>query len=95
MRLDGRVNGMALAERDRLILDIERGWWLEGHSKTQVVRERLRLSLTRYNQLLGALVDRKDAEEYDPLVVRRIRRARQQRRYEALAPRPGNMWRDR
>lgn len=79
---------MALGERDRLILDIERGWWLDGRSKTEVVRSRLRLSLTRYNQLLGALVEQREAEEYDPLVVRRLRRAKQQKRWLSPGSRP-------
>ena len=81
---------MALAERDRLILDVERGWWLEGQTKTEVVRARLRLSLSRYNQLLGALLERADAEEYDPLVVRRLRRAKQRRRWAAMGGRPAD-----
>jgi hypothetical protein len=84
MRLDGRVNRMALGERDRLILEIERGWWLEGGNKTDIVRSRLALSLSRYNQLLRALVDRTDAEEYDPLVVRRLRRAKRRRDLAAM-----------
>jgi hypothetical protein len=79
---------MALGERDRLILDIERGWWLDGRSKTEIVRSQLRLSLARYNQLLGALVEQREAEEYDPLVVRRLRRAKQQRRWASGGSRP-------
>lgn len=86
---------MALGERDRLILDIERGWWLEGRSKTEIVRSRLRVSLSRYNQLLGALVDCQEAEEYDPLVVRRLRRAKQRRRWAAMGASPANDRRDR
>lgn len=86
---------MPLGERDRQILDIERGWWLEGQSKTEIVRSRLRVSLSRYNQLLGALVERKDAEEYDPLVVRRLRRAKQRRRSAALGARPADGRHDR
>ncbi len=71
---------MALRERDREILDVERGWWLEGRTKSEVVRTRLGLSLARYNQLLGGLVEDAEAESYDPLLVRRLRRARYERR---------------
>lgn len=81
---------MALGERERRILDIERGWWLDGRSKTEVVRAQLRVSLTRYNQLLAQLLDKREAEDYDPLVVRRLRRAKQKKRWAALGARPAN-----
>jgi hypothetical protein len=74
---------MALCERDRAVLDLERTWWQEGATKSQVVKGRLGLSLSRYNQLLGQLVGRKDAEEYDPLLVRRLRRAKFRQRWRA------------
>lgn len=72
---------MALCERDRAVLDLERTWWLEAGTKSQVVKGRLGLSLSRYNQLLGKLLASKDAEDYDPLLVRRLRRAKLQRRW--------------
>ena len=85
---------MALRERDRVVLDIERGWWLDGRSKTEIVRARLRMSLSRYNQLLGELLANADAEAYDPLVVRRIRRARERRRGAMMGapPASGRRW---
>ena len=81
---------VALCERDRVVLDIERTWWLDGRSKTEVVRARLRVSLARYNQLLGGLVGNKDAEDYDPLVVRRLRRARERRRWAMMGAQPAS-----
>jgi len=82
------VGRMALRERDRMVLDIERSWWLEGRSKAEIVRGRLRMSLSRYNQLLGELLTNKDAELYDPLVVRRLRRARDRRRLAMMGAPP-------
>jgi hypothetical protein len=79
---------MGLCERERLLLDIERTWWLEGRSKTEVVKARLRLSLSRYNRLLADLLGNEEAESYDPLVVRRLRRARERRRWAATGARP-------
>jgi hypothetical protein len=79
---------MALCERDRTVLDIERTWWLDGRSKAEVVGARLSLSLSRYKQLLGQLVATEEAEAYDPLVVRRLRRARERRRWAAMGVRP-------
>jgi hypothetical protein len=75
---------VALCERDRVVLDIERTWWLDGRTKTDVVKARLRVSLSRYNQILSQLLSSREAEAYDPLVVRRLRRARQRRRWATM-----------
>lgn len=71
---------MALSDRDRAILDLERSWWLEPGSKEDAIRSRVGLSPTRYYQLLGGLLDRPEAEAHDPMVVRRLRRSRDLRR---------------
>lgn len=71
---------MALSDRDKAILDFERSWWRQPGPKEAAIREQLNLSATRYYQLLGALVDSADADAYDPLVVRRLRRVRDRRR---------------
>lgn len=73
---------MALTERDRAILDFERSWWSEEGPKELAIRERFELSTTRYSQILGELLDTEEALEYDPLVVRRLRRMRDRRRRE-------------
>lgn len=74
------LDGMALTERERAILDFERGWWTETGSKETAIRERFELSTTRYYQILGHLLDSPEALEYDPLGVRRLRRDRDRRR---------------
>jgi hypothetical protein len=79
---------VALCERDRAVLDVERTWWLDGRSKADVVRARLRVSLSRYNEILRRLLGSQDAEAYDPLVVRRLRRARERRRWATLGLQP-------
>jgi hypothetical protein len=71
---------MTLTERERAILEFERSWWTEPGPKELAIRERFDLSATRYYQLLGELVDSDDALEYDPLVIRRLRRIRDRRR---------------
>lgn len=71
---------MALSDRDRAILDFEREWWTLGSSKEAAIRARFALSPTRYYQLLAALIDTEEALAYDPLLVRRLRRMREQRR---------------
>ena len=72
--------GMELTPRERAILDLERSWWAQPGSKEQAIREQLGLSATRYYQLLAELLDNDDALAHDPLVIRRLRRVRDQRR---------------
>jgi hypothetical protein len=79
---------MALTDRDREILDFERSWWTEPGPKDTAIRARFELSGTRYYQLLTELVDDPDALAYDPLLVRRLRRARDRRRRARVEGRP-------
>jgi hypothetical protein len=76
----GRLPQMALSERDKAILDFERSWWAEPGPKELAIRQRFDLSATRYYQVLGALIESQEAADYDPLVVRRLRRLRDRRR---------------
>jgi hypothetical protein len=71
---------MGLSERDAAILDLERTWWTTPGTKEALVRERLDMSLRAYRKVLGGLLDDPDALAHDPLVVRRLRRVREQRR---------------
>ncbi len=76
----GSLARMPLTERDQAILDFERTWWTEPGTKAAAIQDRFRLSPTRYYQLLGNLVGTSDAVAYDPLVVRRLRKVRSNRR---------------
>jgi Protein of unknown function (DUF3263) len=73
-------DSVGLSERECAILDFERMWWTEPGPKEAAIRARFGLSPTRYYQLLGGLIDSPDADTYDPLVVRRLRRVRDRRR---------------
>jgi hypothetical protein len=79
---------MGLTDRDRAILDFERSWWTQSGPKDTAIRERFELSGTRYYQLLTELIDDPDALEYDPLLVRRLRRLRERRRRARVEGRP-------
>ena len=81
--------GSNLTERERAILDFERQWWRYAGSKEQAVRELCDMSATRYYQLLNALIDRPDAVEYDPMLVKRLRRMRATRQKQRTARRLG------
>lgn len=71
---------MALTERERAVLELERCWWQLPGSKESAIRERVGLSATRFYEVLAALADSPDALVHDPLVVLRLRRARDRRR---------------
>ncbi|HLI00153.1 MAG TPA: DUF3263 domain-containing protein [Acidimicrobiales bacterium] len=71
---------MGLSERERAILDFEGSWWTREGPKQAAIRSTLGLSPTAYYRVLGALADREEAEAYDPLLVRRLRRQRDSRR---------------
>ena len=71
---------MELTDRDRSILDFERSWWTESGPKEAAIRERFELSAARYYQILGELLEDTEAMQYDPLLVRRLRRMRDARR---------------
>ena len=79
---------MTLSDRDRAILDFERSWWTEAGPKDTAIRDRFELSGTRYYQLLTDLIDDQDALDYDPLLIRRLRRARDRRRRARVEGRP-------
>ena len=77
---DGQAVGVALTDQERAILDFERSWWTVDGVKEALIEERLGLTSSRYYRQLNELLDRQDALEHDPLVVRRLRRLRERRR---------------
>ncbi|MET9794589.1 DUF3263 domain-containing protein [Nocardiopsis alba] len=83
---DGRS---ALAEREQRILAFERQWWKFEGSKEQAIRDEFGFSATRYYQLLNGLVDRPEAEAFDPMTVKRLRRLRADRQRQRNARRLG------
>ena len=78
-----------LSARDQEILAFERQWWKYAGAKEQAIRELFDMSATRYYQVLNALIDREDALAFDPLLVKRLRRLRDQRQRSRSARRLG------
>ena len=85
----GQETAAGLSQRDRDILEFERHWWKYAGAKEQAVREKFDMSSTRYYQVLNALIDRPEALEADPLLVRRLRRLRASRQRPRSARRLG------
>ena len=67
-------------ERDRAILDFEREWWQHPGAKEDAIRQTFGLSPARYYQVLGKLMDSEAALAYDPMLVKRLQRVRDDRR---------------
>jgi hypothetical protein len=68
-----------LDERDRAILDFEREWWERTGAKEDAIRQNFGLSPARYYQVLGTIMASADALAYDPELVNRLQRVRQER----------------
>ena len=68
-----------LTDRDRAILTLEAASPRHGGMKEETIREKLGMSSARYYQLLGRLIETEAALEFDPLLVRRLRRIRDSR----------------
>ncbi|MEP6479585.1 MAG: DUF3263 domain-containing protein [Rhodoglobus sp.] len=68
-----------LADRDRRILEFERQWWRHAGAKEEAIRSEFGLSAARYYQLLNAVIDSPAAVRHDPMLVKRLQRARDAR----------------
>ncbi len=67
---------MPLSDRDRAFLAFEAEWRRHGGAKEEAIRAEFDLPPARYYQLLGRLIDTGEALAHDPMLVRRLRRAR-------------------
>jgi Protein of unknown function (DUF3263) len=76
----GMTAGDGLTARERTVLELERGWWKYAATKDQAVREQTGMTWSEYHPFLNALLDRPEALEHDPLLVKRLRRLRSARR---------------
>lgn len=76
-----------LTQREREILAFERQWWKYPGLKEQAIHELFNVSPTRYYQLVNRLIDKREALEADPMLVKRLRRLRSGRQRARSAPR--------
>ena len=68
-----------LSDRDRAMLAFEAGWTRHSASKDEAIRDAFAMSAARYYQLLNAVIDSPAAVRHDPMLVRRLLRARDDR----------------
>ena len=88
-RGESSAGASGLSDFERRILEFERQWWRFAGAKEQAIRDRFDLSATRYYQTLNRLLDSPAALEFDPLLVKRLRRLREQRQRARTARRLG------
>lgn len=81
---------MGLTSRERSLIDFERAWWCQDddESKASGIRRRLEMSPSNYWATLERLLDSPDALTYDPLLMRRLRRRRNERRRARFVSEP-------
>jgi hypothetical protein len=68
-----------LSDLESRILEFEASWWRFAGAKESAIKDLFDLSPPRYYQLLNDLIDREDALEAHPMLVKRLRRLRQAR----------------
>ena len=69
-----------LTDLERAMLEFERSWWLGPLPRDVAVGETFALTVDEYDVRIDELIDSEAALEFDPLVVRRLRRLRDRRR---------------
>jgi hypothetical protein len=71
--------GSKLTDLETRILDFERNWWRFAGAKETAIKDLFDMTAPRYYQLLNDLIDRDDALEASPMLVKRLRRLREAR----------------
>jgi hypothetical protein len=65
-----------LTVRHREMLAFEAQWWRHDVGRETAIWQLFGISPTRYRQILNVVIEWPEALEADPLLVRRLRRAR-------------------
>jgi hypothetical protein len=70
----------SLTPVEMTVIAFERQWWKHLGAKEQAVHDQLALSATRYYQIRNRVMDNPAAFEFDPQLISRLRRIREQGR---------------
>lgn len=74
-----------LSDLEQQVLEFERQWWKLPMAKEHAIADTFSMTGPAYYQMLNALIDRQAALAADPLLVKRLRRMRAQRREQRNA----------
>jgi hypothetical protein len=69
-----------LTDLEKDILVFEQSWVHRPEVKDEAIRQELSISPTAYYRTLSALLDSRAALEFDPMLIKRLQREREQRR---------------
>lgn len=75
-----------LTDHDKQLLAFAGGWWKYPGARDNAIRQQFGMTPTRYYQALNTLLDRPAAYEHDPMLIKRLRRLRDQRRAGTRSP---------
>lgn len=75
-----------MTDRQQQILAFEKTRWNHTGAKDTAILELFGCTATRYYAELNALIDRPEAYEAEPMLVKRLRRLRDERRARRTAP---------
>ena len=70
------MSAWPMTDEEKRMLELAGARWRYAGSLEQSVRDELGVSLTRFWQLVGRLIDREDVLAHDPVTVNRLRRIR-------------------
>lgn len=70
-----------LTDLERQILEFERGRWIHPGAKDEAVIKQFGLTPMRYQQWVMHLIDKPTAYAFDPVLVKRLRRLRDERAF--------------
>jgi hypothetical protein len=87
VRMTTGTPSSGLSDREQRMLVFERTWWSYDGGRDAAIREQFDVSPADYHRALGELIDRPEAADFDPLLVRRLRRRRTVRTRERSARR--------
>mgnify|MGYP000050108591 FL=1 len=80
MGMSASVNpeNSALSERERAMLEFERQWWRHPGAKGEAIQDRFGVKPVRYFQQLNRLIEKPEALDFDPVLVRTLLRRREE-----------------
>lgn len=84
---DGDDETPSLSDLERSVLQLEARFPRHSARKDERIRRELKVSTTRYYQILGTLIEKPEALAFDPTLVARLRRLQHTRASERLARR--------
>lgn len=86
-RMAATLSQGELTAQEQQVLAFEKQWWKYAGAKESAIAEQFGMNVTRYYQLLNALLDKPAALAAEPLLVKRLRRVREQRHRDRTARR--------